>query len=44
MYAEKFAEERPKVAVSFMRAYLRGVRFYNDAMKDGQLAGPAPRR
>lgn len=40
MYSQKFAEEKPAVAVSFMRAYLRGVRFYNDAMKDGRLAGP----
>jgi NitT/TauT family transport system substrate-binding protein len=40
MYSEKFATDSPKVAVSFMRAYLRGVRFYNDAMKDGHLAGP----
>ena len=40
MYSEKFAEEQPKLAASFMRAYLRGVRFYNDAMKDGRLAGP----
>jgi len=40
MYSEKFAEEQPKAAASFMRAYLRGVRFYNDAMKDGKLAGP----
>jgi NitT/TauT family transport system substrate-binding protein len=23
-----------------MRAYLRGVRMYNDALKDGRLAGP----
>jgi NitT/TauT family transport system substrate-binding protein len=24
-----------------MRAYIRGIRLYNDAMKDGRLAGPA---
>jgi NitT/TauT family transport system substrate-binding protein len=24
-----------------MRAYIRGVRLYNDALKDGRLAGPA---
>lgn len=40
MYSEKFAEGEPKVAVGFMRAYLRGVRFYNDAMENGRLAGP----
>ncbi len=28
------------VAERFMRAYLRGVRVYNDALKDGRLAGP----
>ena len=40
MYSQKFAQDEPKVAVSFMRAYLRGVRFYNDALKGGRLAGP----
>ena len=28
------------LAERFMRAYLRGVRVYNDALKDGRLAGP----
>ena len=28
------------VAKKFMRAYIRGVRDYNDALKDGKLAGP----
>ena len=39
-YGEKFASEKPKLAVQFMRAYLRGVRTYNAALKNGKLAGP----
>ena len=29
------------VAERFMHAYVRGVRLYNDALKEGRLAGPA---
>lgn len=36
----KFLKERKDVAQRFMIAYIRGVRFYNDACKDGRLAGP----
>lgn len=36
----KFLKERKEVAERFMIAYLKGVRFYNDACKDGRLAGP----
>ncbi|QRG09876.1 ABC transporter substrate-binding protein [Xanthobacter dioxanivorans] len=36
----KFLKERKEVAQRFMIAYLKGVRFYNDACKDGRLAGP----
>jgi len=39
-YADKFIHDRRDVAERFMRAYLRGVRMYNDALKDGRLAGP----
>src|SRR5499427_6547311 len=39
-YSERFVKERHDVAERFMRAYLRGVRMYNDALKDGRLAGP----
>lgn len=39
LYSEKFAA-RTDVAQRFMRAYLRAVRFYNGALKDGHLAGP----
>ena len=38
-YSDKFAKRR-ELAERFMRAYLRGVRVYNDALKDGHLAGP----
>jgi NitT/TauT family transport system substrate-binding protein len=40
LYAEDFALKRRAEAVRFMRAYLRAVRFYNGALKDGHLAGP----
>ena len=40
LYSDDFAEKRPEVAERFMRAYLRAVRFYNGALKDGHLAGP----
>src|SRR5262249_36453464 len=38
-YSDKFARERKDVADRFMRAWLRGVRAYNDALKDGKIAG-----
>ncbi|MCK0509526.1 ABC transporter substrate-binding protein [Aromatoleum buckelii] len=41
LYSGPFAREKPEVARKFMRAYLRGVRDYNDALKDGRLAGPS---
>jgi NitT/TauT family transport system substrate-binding protein len=40
-YSERFIKTRHEVAERFMRAYLRGIRLYNDALKDGRLAGPA---
>jgi len=40
LYAEDFARKRPDAARSFMRAYIRAVRFYNGALKDGRLDGP----
>jgi NitT/TauT family transport system substrate-binding protein len=40
-YSERFAKSRRELAERFMRAYLRGIRLYNDALKDGHLAGPA---
>jgi NitT/TauT family transport system substrate-binding protein len=38
-YSDKFARERKDVADRFMRAWLRGVRTYNDALKGGKIAG-----
>jgi NitT/TauT family transport system substrate-binding protein len=38
-YSDHFIKGRRDVAERFMRAYLRGVRLYNDALKDGHLAG-----
>lgn len=40
MYSEAFVAEKRDVAQRFMRAYIRAVRFYNGALKDGRLAGP----
>lgn len=40
LYAEDFARKRPDAAKSFMRAYIRAVRFYNGALRDGRLDGP----
>jgi NitT/TauT family transport system substrate-binding protein len=40
LYSELFTRARPQIALKFMRAYIRAVRDYNDALKDGKLAGP----
>ena len=40
LYGDPFIKNRRPVALKFMRAYLRAVRFYNDALADGRLAGP----
>jgi NitT/TauT family transport system substrate-binding protein len=39
LYSDDFSQ-RTDAATRFMRAYLRAARFYNDALKDGKLAGP----
>jgi NitT/TauT family transport system substrate-binding protein len=41
LYSEEFALKKTDAARRFMRAYLRGLRFYNDALKDGRFNGPA---
>jgi NitT/TauT family transport system substrate-binding protein len=41
LYSEEFAQNRPEIAQKFMRAYLKGVRDYNDALRDGHISGPA---
>lgn len=38
-YSGEFAGKRPDAAKRFMKAYIRAVRDYNDALKDGRLAG-----
>lgn len=38
-YSEKFSRDKPELAVKFMRAYLRGVRTFKDAVRDGKLRG-----
>lgn len=40
LYSEEFATKRPDVALRFMKACVRAIRFYNDALKDGRMAGP----
>jgi NitT/TauT family transport system substrate-binding protein len=40
LYGGSFIKDNPAIARKFMRAYLRAVRDYNDALKDGKLAGP----
>jgi NitT/TauT family transport system substrate-binding protein len=41
LYAGHFIKSNPDAARRFMRAYLRAARDYNDALKDGKIAGPA---
>jgi NitT/TauT family transport system substrate-binding protein len=40
LYSEAFAHKRVEEARRFMRAYVRALRFYNDALKGGRLDGP----
>ena len=40
LYADDFSTGRKAIAQKFMVAYLRALRFYNDALQDGRLAGP----
>lgn len=40
LYAGDFIKNKPDIAKKFMRAYIKAVRDYNDALKDGRLAGP----
>lgn len=39
LYSGTFIKQNPDAAKRFMRAYIRAVRDYNDALKDGKLAG-----
>ena len=40
LYGGDFMLKRPELARRFMRGYLRGVRYYAAALKDGKFAGP----
>ena len=40
LYSEDFALKRTEAAHRFMRAYIRAVRFYNGALKNGRMDGP----
>jgi NitT/TauT family transport system substrate-binding protein len=40
LYADEFIDKRRAVAQKFMNAYIRALRDYNDALKDGHIAGP----
>jgi NitT/TauT family transport system substrate-binding protein len=40
MYGGAFVRDHRDWGMKFMRAYIRGVRFYNDALAGGKLAGP----
>jgi NitT/TauT family transport system substrate-binding protein len=40
-YSANFVKNRRSVAEGFMRAYIRGIRDYNGALKDGRIAGPS---
>ena len=40
LYSGAFIKNNPDAGKRFMRAYLRAARDYNDALKDGRLAGP----
>jgi NitT/TauT family transport system substrate-binding protein len=39
IYSGQFIRNHRDAALRFMKAYIRGVRYYNDALKDGKLAG-----
>ena len=40
VFGDHFIKQRPDVARKVMRAYIRGLRDYVDALKDARLAGP----
>jgi NitT/TauT family transport system substrate-binding protein len=40
LYGGPFIKKRPDIARRFMVAYVRGLRFYYDALKNGHYAGP----
>ncbi len=40
LFGDLRAHAAASIALKFMRAYIRAVREYNDALKDGRIAGP----
>lgn len=40
LYSAGFAKSQPEAALKFMRAYIKGVRDYNNSLKDGRITGP----
>ena len=40
VFSQGGSRERPQAALQFMRAYIRAVREYNDALENGRIAGP----
>jgi hypothetical protein len=40
-YGAQFVTKRAEAGRRFMKAYLQGVRDYNDALKDGRIAAPS---
>ncbi len=40
LYSGDFIKKRPEVAKRFMVAYLKSVRFFNEALVDGRFKGP----
>jgi NitT/TauT family transport system substrate-binding protein len=40
LYGAEFAKRKGEAAKGFMRALVRAMRYYNDALKDARLAGP----
>ncbi|WP_190990369.1 ABC transporter substrate-binding protein [Pseudarthrobacter sulfonivorans] len=39
MFSDRFASSEPETATAFMRAYLKGVRDYSEAIIDGKIGG-----
>jgi NitT/TauT family transport system substrate-binding protein len=40
MFSGQFIQKRPEVAKRFFVGYLRGLRYYHDALQNGKFAGP----
>lgn len=39
-YGANFIKNKPEAAAKFMKALVRGMRFYNDSLEGGKIAGP----